>query len=79
MVPAEYLTLLEIITYDILRRDHAHQKENEHDLSDHTVADWGMFCRETMLELLEGSSEKIGGPNKTVEIDKSFRGNICEI
>jgi hypothetical protein len=28
---------------------------------------------------LEGSSEKIGGPNKTVEIDKSFRGNICEI
>jgi len=34
-------TLLEIIsiTYDILRRDSAHQIENELDLSDHTGAD----------------------------------------
>jgi hypothetical protein len=39
------LTLLEIIviTYDILRRDSAHQIENEFNLSDHTAADWGMF------------------------------------
>jgi len=38
-------TFLEIIpiTYDILRRDSAHQIENELDLSDHTVADWGTF------------------------------------
>jgi len=70
------LTLLEIIsiTYDILRRDSAQQIENELDLSYHTVADWGMFCRETMLEFLEGSSQKIGGPNKIVEIDESKIG-----
>jgi hypothetical protein len=60
-----------VLTYDILRRDHAHQIENEYSFSEHTVADWGMFCMETMLEYLEGSSEKIGGPNKTVEIDES--------
>jgi len=40
----------------------------------HTVADWGMFCRETMVVFLEGSSVKIGGPNKTVEIDESKFG-----
>jgi hypothetical protein len=28
-----------------------------------------MFCREAMLVFLEGCSEKIGGPNKTFEID----------
>jgi hypothetical protein len=30
-----------------------------------------MFCRETMLVFMERCSEKIGGPNKTVEIDNS--------
>jgi hypothetical protein len=29
-----------------------------------------MFCRETMLVFLEGCSEKIGGPNETVDIDE---------
>lgn len=69
------LTLMEIIliTY-ILRRDPAHQIEKELGLSDHTVADWGLFCRETMLEFLEGSFEKIGGPNKIVKIDGSKIG-----
>jgi len=52
-----------LITHDILRRDQAHQIENELGLSDHAIADWGMFCGETMLEFLEGSSEKIGGRN----------------
>jgi len=33
-----------------------------------------MFCRETMLVFLEGCSLKIGGPNKTVEIDESKFG-----
>ena len=51
-----------------------HQIENELGLSDHNVADWGMFCRETMLELLQGSSKKIGSPNKTVEIDEGKIG-----
>jgi transposase-like protein len=29
-----------------------------------------MFCREAMLVFMEGCSEKIGGPHKTVEIDE---------
>jgi transposase-like protein len=33
-----------------------------------------MFCREAMLVYLEGCSEKIGGLNKTVEIDESKFG-----
>jgi transposase-like protein len=33
-----------------------------------------MFCRETMLLYMEGCSEKIGGPIKTVEIDDSVFG-----
>jgi transposase-like protein len=33
-----------------------------------------MFCRETMQVFLEGCSGKIGGPNKTVEIDESKFG-----
>jgi hypothetical protein len=31
---------------------------------------WGLLCRKTMLMYKEGCSEKIGGPNKTVEIDE---------
>jgi hypothetical protein len=30
-----------------------------------------MFCREAKLVFLEGYSEKIGGSNRTVEIDES--------
>jgi transposase-like protein len=33
-----------------------------------------MFCRETMLVFSEGCSLKIGGPNRTVEIDESKFG-----
>jgi hypothetical protein len=33
-----------------------------------------MFCEETMLVFMEGCSQKIGGPNKTVEIDESKFG-----
>jgi len=62
------------ITYDILRRDYVHIIENEHNCSDRTVTDWGKFCRETMLEYLEGSSQTIGGPNQIVEIDESKIG-----
>jgi hypothetical protein len=33
-----------------------------------------MFCRETVLVYMEGCSEEIGGPNKTVEIDENMFG-----
>jgi len=33
-----------------------------------------MFCRETLLVYFLGCSEKIGSPNKTVEIDESKFG-----
>jgi hypothetical protein len=62
------------LTYDIVRHEPAHQIRNEHSFSSHTVAEWGMFCRETMLVFMECCSEKIGGPNKTVEVDESKFG-----
>jgi transposase-like protein len=70
------LALQEVLylTYDILRREPAKHIQDEHHFNDHTIAEWGMFCRETLLVYLEGSSEKIGGPNKTVEIDESKFG-----
>jgi len=70
------LTFQEILflTYDIVRREPAHQIQNEHRFGTHTVTDCGMFCRETMLVFMEGCSEKIGGSNKTVKIDESKFG-----
>jgi hypothetical protein len=58
----------------ILRREPANEIQHEHHFSDHTITNWGMFCRETLLVYLEGSSEKIGGPKKTVEIDERKLG-----
>jgi hypothetical protein len=65
------LTFQEVLylTYNILRHEPADHIRHEHHFSDHTIADWGMFCREAMLVYLECCSEKIGGPKKTVEID----------
>jgi hypothetical protein len=63
-----------LITYDIVYREPAHKIRSEYRLTDHSAADWGMFCRVTMLVSLEGSCVKIGGPNKTVEIDESKFG-----
>ena len=42
-----HLILQEVLylTY-ILRREPAEQIQREHHFSDHTIADWGMFCRE---------------------------------
>jgi len=54
------LTFQEIlfITYDIVRRERAHQIQQELRFSKQTVADWGMFCKETMLVFMEGCSEE---------------------
>jgi hypothetical protein len=63
-----------MITYDIVCCEPAHRTLYEYSIGKHTVADWGMFCREAMLVFLEGCSMRIGGPNKTVEIDESKFG-----
>jgi hypothetical protein len=71
-----HLTFLEILllTYDIVHREPAHQIRQKHRFSTQTVVDWGMFCREARLVFMEDCSEKIGGPNKTVEIYESKFG-----
>ena len=70
------LTFREILllTYDIVCREPAHRTSEEYSVGPNTIADWGMFCRETMLVFMAGCSEKLGGPNKTVEIDESKFG-----
>jgi hypothetical protein len=67
-----HLTFQEVLylTYDILRREPAQQIQYEH----HTITNWGKLCRVALLVYLEGYSEKIGDPNKTVEIDESKFG-----
>ena len=69
------LTFQEVmfLTY-IVRREPASLIKDEHCFSSTTLSDWGQFCRETMLVCMEGCSEKIGGPNKTVEIGESKFG-----
>jgi len=70
------LTLQKVmyLTHDIVRRVPARLIQQEHRFGPNTIADWGHFCRETMLMYMEGCSEKIGGPNKTVDIDESKFG-----
>jgi hypothetical protein len=51
------------LTYDILRCENDHHIQHEHHFSRTTIADWGMFCIESMVVLLEGCSEKVGCPN----------------
>ena len=55
------------LTYDIVRREPASLIKDEHCFNSTTLSEWGQFCRETMLVCMEGCSEKIGGPNMTVE------------
>jgi hypothetical protein len=70
------LTFQEVIflTYDIVRRVPAHLIQREHLFTPTAIADWSQFCRQTMLEYLDGCSERIGCRNKTVEIDDSKFG-----
>lgn len=39
-----------------------------------TCVDWSSFCREVLLNAFFDSKEKLGGPEKTVEIDESKFG-----
>jgi hypothetical protein len=54
----------------MLGHETANLIQHEHHFSYQIIADWGMFCREAMLVFLGGFSEKIGGPNKTFEIER---------
>jgi hypothetical protein len=62
------------LTYDIVRRVPAHTIQQEHQFDSATITDWAKLCREVMLDYVLSSSQKIGSPNKTVEIDESKFG-----
>ena len=50
----------------IVRRVPAHTIQKEHQFGSATITDWAKLCREAMLDYVLGSSQKIGGSNKTV-------------
>jgi len=62
------------LTYDIVRRVPAHIIHKQHRFVSDTIAAWSLFCRKTVLMYMEDCSEKIGGPNKTVDINTSKFG-----
>jgi transposase-like protein len=62
------------LTYDIVHQVPAHRIEEKYQFGSSAIAHWSQFCRKFMLEYLKGSSQRIGGPNKTVEIDESKFG-----
>jgi hypothetical protein len=59
------------LIYDILRCEPVSRIQREHNFSRTIISDWRQFCRETMVAYVQASSQKIGGPNKIVEIDES--------
>jgi hypothetical protein len=65
---------VQLLTYDIVRRVPTHTIQQEQQFGPATINDWAKLCREGMLDYVLGSSQKIGGPNKTVEIDESKFG-----
>ena len=76
MVQCTNITFQEVLflKYAIVHREPAQCIQQEHGFGDNTLANWGQFCRQTMLVYMEGCSKKIGCPNKTVEIDESKFG-----
>jgi len=54
------LTFQEVLylTYDIVCRVPAHQIQREYAFTSKTIADWGMFCRETMLVYVGGALKR---------------------
>jgi hypothetical protein len=59
-----------LLSYYILRRLPAHTIRLELHIGKHTATGWTMFCREAMMDSVARSSEKVGAPGKTVEIDE---------
>ena len=70
------LSLEEIVklTYWWCRGLKQDEIRHEVNISEHTAVDWDSFCRETCKVTLLEKEEKIGGPGKTVQIDKSKFG-----
>jgi len=63
-----------ILTYDIVQRVPPLTIQQEHQILSATNTDWAKLCRVVMLEYVLGSSQKIGGRNKMVEIDENNFG-----
>ena len=63
-----------LTTYDIFRRDPPNTIQQEHLFGSATISEWAKLCREVMLDYVLGSSQKIFGPKKTVEVDESNFG-----
>jgi hypothetical protein len=66
------LNFMEVLylTYDIVRRVPALSIQQEDHFGTHTISECAQFCSDVMLDYVEGCSQKIGGPNKTVAIDQ---------
>ena len=62
------------LTYEIFHNVPAKRILHEYGHGSHTVTDWRQFVREAMAVYLQDNSQKIGGPDKIVEIDESKFG-----
>jgi hypothetical protein len=63
-----------LVTYDILLKVPSQATQQQYQIGKHTACDWFQFCREVVLEFMEGKSEIIGGEGKVVEINESKFG-----
>jgi hypothetical protein len=70
------LNFIEVLflTYDTFRRVSAYSIQQEHQIGSATITNLAKLCRKVMLDYVLGSSQEIGGPNKTAEIEESKFG-----
>ena len=70
------LNFMEVLflTYGVVRLVPTHTVQQEHQFCSATITDWAKLCQGAMLGYVLCVSQKIGGPNKTVEIDDSKFG-----
>lgn len=54
--------------------NYAFAKEEIIGLSDHSICDWGSFCREVLIHWCLQREGRIGGPGNIVEVDESKFG-----
>ena len=63
-----------LLTYDTVHRVPAYNIQRVLQFGCATINEWDKLCRGVMLKYMLGSSQIIGGPNKTFEIDDSKFG-----